>query len=475
MLAEILAAPDDRAPRLVYADRLIEAGDPRGTFIAQQCLLLDIDPLDDRYAPMLASTRRLEAAHGRSWIADHVERTGMYPIEVFGPRFDGGFLQRIAMRAEHIAPEWPRLRSREPIRGIELLVSEGLDARYRGLHEPRDFEVLKVTPSDWFTASSVANVLAWGMPRLRSLDLSACDLGVAGAQLLANQPTDLGEYFADHVAPPPFPHGQLTELLLDSCQISDEGACAIFEAAHLERLATLDLARCRIADPKTLEVLRDAPAMRQLRRLSLVGNNALGEHMGRLAGWPVLAELTALSLPQTTTAAAVKELLPRASPVLRELTLASAKQLGASPVLLELAEALVELDVGTTSLGDERWAALVEAPCARRLVRLKANGGSLSDAAVEALVGSPLDRLVVLDLSSNKLTDRGLAALAGWPGLQHVAHLRIGNNRKLTAAGFKRLAGAAQFQPAVLDIGKPSDATLVASLRERFGDAVVAR
>ncbi|MGN6108272.1 MAG: hypothetical protein ACTHU0_24410, partial [Kofleriaceae bacterium] len=345
----------------------------------------------------------------------------------------------------------------------------------RGLREPREFEMLKVSPSRWFTASSVANVLAWGMPRLRSLDLSGCDLGADGAQLLANLPTDLGTHFSDHVAPPPFPHGQLTELLLDGCQLGDQGAYTVFAAAHLERLATLDLARCQIVDPKTLEALRDAPAMRQLRRLSLTGNNALGEHLQRLGGWPALPALTALALPQTTTAAAAEALFPEASPALRELTLASAKQLGPSPVLLELAEALVELDAGTTSLGDERWAALVESRCARRLVRLKANGCSLSDAAVEALVASPLDRLVTLDLSSNKLTDRALAALAGWPGLQHVAHLRIGNNRRITAEGLRALVGAERLQPAVLDIGVQNDAKLLAQLRERFGDALVAR
>ena len=36
LLAEIYAAPDDDAPRLVYADWLQERGDPRGEFIALQ-------------------------------------------------------------------------------------------------------------------------------------------------------------------------------------------------------------------------------------------------------------------------------------------------------------------------------------------------------------------------------------------------------------------------------------------------------
>jgi uncharacterized protein (TIGR02996 family) len=37
LFAEVLARPDDEAPRLVLADRLIEAGDPRGEFIQLQC------------------------------------------------------------------------------------------------------------------------------------------------------------------------------------------------------------------------------------------------------------------------------------------------------------------------------------------------------------------------------------------------------------------------------------------------------
>jgi hypothetical protein len=38
-----------------------------------------------------------------------------------------------------------------------------------------------------------------------------------------------------------------------------------------------------------------------------------------------------------------------------------------------------------------------------------------------------------------KLTDRALAALAAGPGLANIATLRLGNNRKLTAAGLEAL------------------------------------
>jgi uncharacterized protein (TIGR02996 family) len=39
LIAAIQAAPDDDAPRLVYADLLMERGDPRGELILLQCRL----------------------------------------------------------------------------------------------------------------------------------------------------------------------------------------------------------------------------------------------------------------------------------------------------------------------------------------------------------------------------------------------------------------------------------------------------
>lgn len=56
------------------------------------------------------------------------------------------------------------------------------------------------------------------------------------------------------------------------------------------------------------------------------------------------------------------------------------------------------------------------------------------------------------------------------PGLAHVTHLRIGNNRKLTALGFQALIDAGDFAPVSIDIGKTRDEKLLAKLRERFGD-----
>lgn len=90
--------------------------------------------------------------------------------------------------------------------------------------------------------------------------------------------------------------------------------------------------------------------------------------------------------------------------------------------------------------------------------------------SAKALAKTPA--VITLDLSSNKRTDEGFEQLAGWQGLEHVTHLRVGNNRKVTAKGYQALMAAEQFDPVVLDIGKSSDAKLVKQLRERFSDAL---
>jgi Leucine-rich repeat (LRR) protein len=278
----------------------------------------------------------------------------------------------------------------------------------------------------------------------------------------------LAEHFEGYVAPPPFADGQLRRLILRSTQLRDAGAQVVLGAAHLGGLEELDISQCRIDDAATLEALRDAPALRGVKRLALAGNQGLGPALGALAGWPGLEHIAALTLPQTTTADALRALFPSASSSLHTLDVGSAKELLAAPEgILRIAESLARLDIGTTRIGDAGFRKLLDSPQARPLVELAANGCSLSDASVEALTTSKLDRLVSLDLSSNKLTDRALSALAAWPGIANIATLRLGNNRKLSAAGYAALIDAPSFSPASLDVGKV-DAKTLDRLRERF-------
>lgn len=432
LLTRVLAAPDDPALREVYADSLQQAGDPRGAFIAAQVAVEALDPLDARYAPALAAVERAIATHGATWIGPYLKRAKLAEVADRTPidrlanaKFEGGFLRRIAMQAEMIAKEYPALAAREPIEGIELVVGEGIPDAYGETDIPQSWRRLKVSPNGWFT--QVAAILAPGFLHLHALDLAGCDIGNAGVPEL-----------------PP-----VRELGLFATQLGDAGARAVIAA--MRQVVALDLGQCRITDVKSLAGLAK---LTHLERLNLAGN--------QLAALPALPPLVELGVPQSLATA------PAKMPTLRTLALASNKALAASPDLLNIADALVELDLGITSLGDERWTALLAAPCARRLVHLHANGCSLSDKAIAALVASPLDRLVSLDISSNKLTDAALSTLATWRGLANVAHLRIGNNRKLTTKGMAALAASEHFDPATIRVGKLD----AAPLRERFGERV---
>ncbi len=68
LLAAIVDAPDDDAPRLVYADWLQSRSDPRGEFIQLQCQLAAA-PDDERRRAIKIVENKLFAAHGAAWIA----------------------------------------------------------------------------------------------------------------------------------------------------------------------------------------------------------------------------------------------------------------------------------------------------------------------------------------------------------------------------------------------------------------------
>jgi uncharacterized protein (TIGR02996 family) len=480
LLSKVCNDPDDLETRLVYADLLSELGDPRGAYIAQHCQLEQLDALEAGYAALAASTRRLEARHAPGWLADYLELaevagagSGRAPLDrLFNAEFRRGFLHRVAMTPQDIERHWDWLRAREPLQGIELRVDEHLPAPFHRLEQPRSFRALKVRPDSWFTDNSVGDVLRWDMRELRELDLSGCAMGLAGAQMLCNLPTDLGQTWEDWTAPPPLPEGQLRSLVLHGTGIGDAPARLLLGAATMCALEVLELSQCKLEERATLEAL-GAAELPQLRSLSLAGNKALGGQLDALSGWSGRSTLERLALPLTTTPDDLAALFPRPSSALRALTVSSAKQAAAEPQrLAACAEALTELDIGTTRIGDAKLATLLAQPSLTSLHTLRINGCSLSDKGLDQLIASPLDRLLTLDISSNKLTDDGVARLAAWPGLAHLTQLRLGNNRKLGAAGYQALIEAPQLQPTVLDIGKAGDGPIVETLRERFGAAL---
>ena len=107
LLAEVLAHPDDDAPRLVYADHLTEQGDPRGELITVQCALARTPP--DERAELAAREAELLRKHGRAWRkeAEQVARDC---------ELRRGFVAKVTASAAAFVTHGAALLAREPVR-----------------------------------------------------------------------------------------------------------------------------------------------------------------------------------------------------------------------------------------------------------------------------------------------------------------------------------------------------------------------
>src|SRR4051794_31566535 len=96
--AAILAAPDDLAPRLVYADWLSERGDPRGEHIVLQCA----EGREDEAREL--RRRALWQRYGATWLAEDLESTATTICATrSSPWRSGSRLARIAERRRESA------------------------------------------------------------------------------------------------------------------------------------------------------------------------------------------------------------------------------------------------------------------------------------------------------------------------------------------------------------------------------------
>jgi uncharacterized protein (TIGR02996 family) len=86
--AAVLAAPDDDAPRLVYADWLTEHGDPRGEFIAVQVARARRDTPE-----LEAREKELREAHGKTWHA---------PFDGMRIQWRRGFVESVSVHQEDV-------------------------------------------------------------------------------------------------------------------------------------------------------------------------------------------------------------------------------------------------------------------------------------------------------------------------------------------------------------------------------------
>ena len=270
-----------------------------------------------------------------------------------------------------------------------------------------------------------------------------------------------------YVDPPPFAEGQLEQLILTTCNVHDAGARILFAAKNLAALVELDLAESARRQRDAPGAARDdePPAPRALRQ-------QLARSLGALAGWDVLAKLEQLAVPQSITSDALGALFPNVARAPRAWISAARSHSPRRRTRSQRGGVLHVARSRGTSLGDAGWRALVTAPSLRSVMHLPANGCSLSGRRRRRARESKLGRLVTLDLSSNKLTDASLRALAGWPG-SRTSSTSIGNNKSSPprAAGAHRRAPISACGARRREESQP----IVDRLRERYGDVVLAK
>jgi uncharacterized protein (TIGR02996 family) len=467
LLAEIRAAPDDDAPRLVFADALTEAGDPWGELIVAACELsrLDGEPSFDRER-YDALDARCGEIQGRRWREK--------ALRVDGRSFAVGTLDRGFCRSLVL-----------PNDGSEALM------RVQGY----EFALLRELSIEAASESGLATLARWpllpDLTRLSlrqayraSIDAAACEaalkriakrapLSSLSVHRLVFDPAALSRMLASL-------HASLRELEIDG-----NGALAGslgLDWPALDRLALTGL-------DMTASDVDDAivhAALDQLASLDL-SHNPLGDDGIRAIIDRSFANLRALDVRHTELTGAGLHAMARA-PLLRGLTsLAigngiygleeSDPPIGPLSVIAEVFDALTELELDEDAERPEDVVDLVRR-LRSPLRRLRLRVGAHAVAVVAQLVDNPaLADLRELDLSDQRLGDRGAILLAN-AELRSLEDLDL-SDCEIGRDGARALAQSRTL-PHTLELnlfGNPacSPESLVAALQQRYRLVVVDR
>jgi uncharacterized protein (TIGR02996 family) len=231
--------------------------------------------------------------------------------------------------------------------------------------------------------------------------------------------------------------------------------------------------KCSAADwlSRAGELVRCTP----LQHLAL---EDCGRRMKNLAACPHLAQIVSLDLSdQDLTSAGVGQLarspyltrLRRLDLSFNEITAAGAKALARSPHLAGLEALLLQVN----RVEDEGVDALAESTTLANLVELDLGGNGIGDEGAFTLAFGALDKLRILELYRNFISDPGVEALAQSENLAHLTKLELYDN-EIGEDGARALAESPYLRSlAHLHLGNNLDIEeAIDLLRRRFGKAV---
>jgi uncharacterized protein (TIGR02996 family) len=377
LFQSVLDAPDDDAPRLVYADWLEEHGQPeRAEFIRVQIAREGEPEYSPRWRELEKRARALLKGHHREW--------GPAPDGLaWGPEFRRGFVESVCTTARAFADRPDELFARAPLRSLRIAMRNEVEDEFAEMFRSLEMRQALDQSSGAYRVLLARRFRSPEMRRLRHLyvtTLTRTEVAALAGSPHADGLTDLGfgNWSSQETSLREVFHSRrlarVESLLLDGFLIGGESVLNDLAASPLAR-QLVRLVVVRPWAPEEVRALVEAPALRNLRALRLFthyfGRCPLPQIARTLAGSALLPRLHTLGLKGTRGG-------HRVGPRQGDDT---ARRLAHSPG----AAGLRVLDLSDVLISDAGARALLESPHLENLWWLGIRRGGLSRPMLTAL------------------------------------------------------------------------------------------
>jgi len=271
LLREIVEFPDDRGPRLIYADWLDERDDPRGELIRVQFALAFGRPSPERAAALRTRESELISRHAAQWI-------GPLRRHLEGWSFRRGFVERIKLSAAGFLKHADELTRAFPLREIVLTgPCDGVE-RLAALPALRGIRHLGFERG-WLAHAAATLGRSPHLAGLEALDLRNNGIGTAALRELVHSP---------HLP-------SLRRLFLGrNPGLADESLRLLRDGRLARQLRGLDLRRCGITDAGVRDLSTNHRLLSRLDWLDLRENSVSLAGFETLLASPFWREGTSL-------------------------------------------------------------------------------------------------------------------------------------------------------------------------------------
>jgi uncharacterized protein (TIGR02996 family) len=399
-LREIIADPENDAPRLIYADWLEENNEhARADFIRTECAIEQFEPFSPQRMELSDHASDLLTNHRAGW-QSAIPTWAQLTDQTYGNCFRRGFPHRVSGQPADFLQTADELFAAAPIREAQLGLIED---NGRALADcPYVARLWNLSLS--FSEAQLDLEVLLSSPYISSL---------RGLQV---------SFIQKH------PSGAFAE---SAPTLQDHHAKLVSACDKLSNLRSLDLNH-HLIGPDGVSALVESPHLARLESLILANNPLTDEGIKRLAGSPFMEQLTDLNLWNTQMSEKGWQALASSKPIrLKKLTIGDINgadgELGLQAVArCESLAALQDLNLDNCPINPEQVRAIARSPNLAGLRILNLAGTGFNDKAARQLADSPyLRSLRFLDLQRSRrgLGPAGMAALAHSPVLDSITEI----------------------------------------------------